>query len=69
MYIHRHTQKNLPPKIASAPKSGRNVFFSLKFLKILTVDAFSRTAYSEESAAQTNSWAEPKLLLRKAIAV
>ena len=44
--------------MASAPKSGLNVFFSLKFLNNLMVEAFSRTAYSEESAAQTNSCAE-----------
>lgn len=41
---------------------------TLKFLKILTVDVVSRTAYSSV-AAQTKSRAGPKLLLRKLSAV
>ena len=55
----------LPP----APKSGLNDFCSLKFLNILTIDELSLMAYTELSLDQTNSWADPKLLLRRAMAV
>jgi len=53
----------------SAPNSGLKVFLSLKFLKSLILEVDSRTAYSEESAAHTNSWADPKDLFLNAMAV
>lgn len=87
--------------VPSAPKSGLKDFFSLKFLKILTIlllslmaylfkkkevksliqryragkyltyinPLFKHQTYSDESCAQTNSCAEPKLLFLKAMAV
>ena len=54
--------------MVSAPKSGLKDFLSLKFLNNLMVEAFSRTAYSDESAAQTNSCAVPNDLFLRAIA-
>ena len=43
------TPRRCPPKIPSAPNSGLNDFFSLKFLKILTREVPSRIAYLTKS--------------------
>jgi len=53
----------------SALKLSLTARFSLKFLKILTLEVDSRMAYSLASAPHTNSSALPNILLRHASAV